>query len=306
VSAPRIAATGGAGFIGRWAVRALLDQGASVTVLDLPDRPAWIPDSVRYIRGNVDDAAAVDAAVGDADGVCHLAFRMDIDGGEPLASHRVNVLGSTVVMDRALRHRVRRIVWGSSVMVYGPPHAYPNGTVAEDAEPMPRTFYGATKLTLEWTARAFRVQGLETVGLRFTTVFGPGRERPGAAPFGVTLFESAAARRSIRLPEGDRKAAMLYVHDAAQACARSLLAPRPLRDVYNISGFETTVRELADVVRRRCADVDVDAEPGGDNPWPTSIDCRAAQCDFGYAPAFDRDRACEDYLGFLKRQPQAS
>ena len=113
-------------------------------------------------------------------------------------------------MDRALRHRVRRIVWGSSVMVYGPPHAYPNGTVAEDAEPMPRTFYGATKLTLEWTARAFRVQGLETVGLRFTTVFGPGRERPGAAPFGVTLFESAAARRSIRLPEGDRKAAMQF------------------------------------------------------------------------------------------------
>lgn len=306
MTAARVVVTGGAGFIGRWAVRALVDRGAEVTVLDLPERPEWMPDSVRYVRGSVDDVDVVASAVAGANHVCHLAFRMDLEGSEPLSCIRTNMLGTTNVMNCSLRSGVGRVVWASSVMVYGPRQAYPARAIAEDAEPMPRTHYGATKLALEWTARAFRAKGLETVGLRFTTVFGPGRDRSGAAPFAVTLFEAASNGRAVRVPEGERSAAMLYVHDAAQACAASVLASRPLRDVYNVNGFETTVRELADSVMRQRGDADIVVGPGGASPWPTSIDCRAAAQDFGFEPAFDRHRASAHYLDFLQRQSRAS
>lgn len=301
----RVAVTGGAGFIGRWTVRELVGRGARVTILDLPERPAWVPDAVRYIQGTVEDPAIIDSALTGADAVCHLAFRMDLEGDDPVTSHRINVVGSTTVMDSALRLRVPRMVWSSSVMVFGPRAAY-QAPVVEDAEPMPRTCYGSAKLALEWTARAFRTKGLETVALRFTTVFGPGRERPGVAPFAVDLFEGVASDRGVRLAEGDRGAAMLYVPDAAQASAKSLLNSGPLRDVYNITGFEVTIRELAHSVRSCCPEADVQVAQGGTSPWPTSIDSHAAQRDFGFSPEFDCGRACQHYLNFLRHQREAS
>lgn len=301
----RVAVTGGAGFIGRWTVTALADRGVAITVLDLPERPSWLPDSVRYVRGSVEDPAAVELALAGADYACHLAFRMDLYGEDPLACARINVLGTTLLMDCAIRNGLRRLVWGSSVMVYGPREAYLGRSIDEDAEPMPRTHYGATKLTLEWTGKAFRAKGLETVGLRFTTVFGPGRERPGAAPFAVTLFESAARGCPVSIPEGERRAAMLYAPDAAQACVKALLAPEPLRDVYNINGFETSVSELAQAVRRERPGAEVEVGAGGASPWPTAIDCHVAQRDLGFAAEFDRDRSVAHYLAFLQGRPQA-
>jgi nucleoside-diphosphate-sugar epimerase len=305
VSAARVAVTGGVGFIGRWTVQALADRGVETTVLDLPERPSWLPGSVRYVRGSVDDPRAVESAIAGADRACHLAFRMDLHGDDPLAGARANVLGTTLVMDTALRSGLRRLVWASSVMVYGPREAYPDRPIAEDAEPMPRTHYGATKLALEWTGRAYRAKGLETVGLRFTTVFGPGRERSGAAPFAVTLFEGAARGGRVSLPGGERRAAMLYGPDAAQASVNALLASMPLREVYNVNGFETSVRELAQCVRRECPDAQVDVGAGGASPWPTAIDCRAAERELGYAPEFDRERSVAHYLAFLQGRTQA-
>ncbi|MFO1307297.1 MAG: NAD(P)-dependent oxidoreductase [Burkholderiales bacterium] len=295
----RIAVTGAGGFIGGAVVRALADAGREVTACDLGPAPAWLPSSVRWIQGSVTESAALDAALADVDTVIHLAFRMDLDAADPVASVQTNLLGTTLVFDAALRNGVRRVVWGSSVMVYGPVERYGRMPVDESAEPMPRTPYGASKLLLEWLARSYRAKGLETVGLRFTTVFGPGRDRLGAAGFCVTLFDRPARGLAVSIEEGDRRANLLYVTDAVDACTKAALSPRSLADVYNVGGFESTVVDLAQSVVRRLPRADITVGPGGRSPWPTDIDCRAADRDFGYRPRFGRDRAVEDYLATL-------
>jgi len=295
----RIAVTGAAGFIGGAVVRALAGAGREVTACDLGPAPAWLPSSVRWIQGNVTDAAVLDAMLTGADAAIHLAFRMDLAAADPVASVQTNLLGTTLVFDAALRHRLRRVVWGSSVMVYGPVKRYARMPVDESAEPMPRTPYGASKLLLEWLARSYRAKGLETVGLRFTTVFGPGRARLGAAGFCVTLFDRPARGLAVSIEEGDRRANLLYLTAAVDACTNAALSPRPLADVYNVGGFESTVMDLAQSVVRRLPRADIAVGPGGKSPWPTAIDCHAADRDFGYRPRFGRDRAVEDYLATL-------
>lgn len=294
-----IAVTGAAGFIGGAVVRALAHAGCDVTACDLGPAPAWLPSSVRWIQGSITEPAVLDAALGGAGAAIHLAFRMDLDAADAVASVQTNVLGSALVFDAALRHGVRRVVWGSSVMVYGPVERYGRMPVDESAEPMPRTPYGASKLLLEWLARAYRTKGLETVGLRFTTVFGPGRDRLGAAGFCVTLFDRPARGLPVSVEEGDREANLLYVTDAADACVKAALSPRQLADVYNVGGFESTVMDLAQSVARRLPRADIAVRPGGKSPWPTAIDCLAADRDFGYRPRYGRDLSVEDYLATL-------
>ncbi len=292
----RIAVTGAGGFIGAALVRALASDGHRVAALDLQPRPTDLPRTVEWIQGSVTDVPAIERLLAGSDCAIHLAFRMDLDGEDPLASAQTNLMGTINVFDAAARLGLHRVVWASSIMVYGPRQNYTPTQLTEKAEPMPRTPYGASKLALEWLARAYRQRGLETVALRLGTVFGPGRHRLGAAAFAVTLFEGPTAGRPVVIDEGDRTANLLYVHDAVEACVRAALAPEPLADVYNIDGFECTVADLAREVSRRLPAADIRVTPGGESPWPTAMDGRAATRHFGYRPAYDLSLAVTDYL----------
>jgi nucleoside-diphosphate-sugar epimerase len=224
---------------------------------------------------------------------------MDLHGDDPLACAQTNLLGTVNLFDAAARHGLSRVVWASTIMVYGPREKYPPQPLTEAAEPMPRTPYGASKLALEWLARSYRRRGLETVALRLGTVFGPGRLRHGAAEFAVTLFQEPAARRPVTVSEGDRTANMLYVEDAVAACLRAVQTSGPLADVYNISGFECSVSEMAREVARLLPAASIEVAPGGHSSWPTAMDGGAARRDLAYQPRFTLPRAVMDYLSAL-------
>lgn len=291
--------TGAGGFIGSAVLDQLRDSNIKVRAIDLAPPPPQLPSNVEWIQTSLSNESNLRHAVAGVDSIIHLAFVMDIEATQPLVSCETNLLATTRLFDLALQARVRRVIWASSVMVYGSRAQYPPGPISEDAEPMPRTAYGASKLALEWFARSYRLQGLETIGLRFTTVFGPTRQRLGAAGFCVTLFEDAI-RGEIHIDEIDRRANMLFIDDAASACIHCLRAPGPLSDVYNISGFECSVRDILTAIRV-CHPVPVVcATPGGGNPWPTDICYEHARQDINYQPHYDINLACQTYLNHLK------
>ncbi|MBO9354480.1 NAD-dependent epimerase/dehydratase family protein [Bordetella petrii] len=293
--------TGASGFIGQALLNALSTRNIQVRALDVNPRPGGLTSNVEWLTGSVADSALLERAMDGVTDVVHLAFIMDLDGERPLASAEINLLGTIRLFEAALKQRVRRVVWASSVMVYGPRSHYPPGPIAETAEPMPRTPYGVSKLALEWMARSYRNQGLETVGLRFTTVFGPGRTRRGAAGFCVSLFEQAL-RGEIEVEQTDRRASMLYIDDAVVACIKALDACRPLHDVYNISSFECSVGDIVHTLQR-CAPIrKVTATPGGCSPWPTTMDLKRAHCDLGFQPSYDLENACAAYMAQLENK----
>jgi len=112
--------TGGAGFLGSWLVRTLLDQGESVRALDLP-HAAWshLPLShITRVPGDIRDRAVVARAVRGCRAVCHLAGLPQLWARPRGRFSQVNYRGSVNVLDEAVRAGCERIVHVSSATIW--------------------------------------------------------------------------------------------------------------------------------------------------------------------------------------------
>ncbi|MFP5225619.1 MAG: NAD-dependent epimerase/dehydratase family protein [Actinomycetota bacterium] len=123
----RVLVTGGLGFIGSHVVRALLDRGDQVTILDArtppvhdPAHPVQPPEGVRMVEGDVRDLPSVDDALHGAEAVIHLAAYQDY-GTDHQRFIDVNAGGTALLIERiaATGTPVGRFVLGSSQSVYG-------------------------------------------------------------------------------------------------------------------------------------------------------------------------------------------
>src|SRR5262245_29510312 len=156
--------TGAYGFIGAWTVRLLVEAGETVCALDLSDDPQRLRlvmsdeaiVKVRFIRGDVSDPAIVGAALRDngVTDVIHLAgLQVPFCRANPRLGARVNVEGTVNVLQCALESGLKRIVYASSIAVYGKASDYPPGPIAHDAPLHPNNLYGAYKQADEHIAR---------------------------------------------------------------------------------------------------------------------------------------------------------
>jgi dTDP-L-rhamnose 4-epimerase len=142
--------TGGAGFIGRFVARELLERGHRVRVLDSlieqvhgdVDRPADLPADVELIRADVRNGDAVVKALQGVDSVIHLAAEVGV-GQSMYAVERytsVNDVGTAVLTEKLIDHPVRRIVTASSMSIYGEGlYRDQEGEFVQDAERAPRS-----------------------------------------------------------------------------------------------------------------------------------------------------------------------
>lgn len=173
--------TGGAGFIGHHLVRALLERGDTVHVIDdystgRSQRLDPYRSSIILVEGSILDPAALDAACAGVDVIFHQAAIPSVARSlvEPLLSNSVNVTGTIEVMLAAARHRVGRVVFAASSSVYGTPESLP---CKESFRAHPESPYGASKLAAEHYLRTLGQQhGVDTVALRYFNVFGPGQD----------------------------------------------------------------------------------------------------------------------------------
>jgi UDP-glucose 4-epimerase len=134
--------------------------------------------------------------------------------------------------------------------VYGTPEALP---ISEDSTPQPISVFGASKLGGEIYCRAYqRAHHLETVALRYLTVYGPRQNGIKDGAIVPTLVETL---RSNRRPTifGDGRAAhdFLYVDDAVAATLAAADAPEAAGQAINIgSGQLASVMEVLDILNR--------------------------------------------------------
>jgi UDP-glucose 4-epimerase len=252
----RITVTGGAGFIGANLVRTLVSEGAhEVTVLDdvssgTRDNLAGL-EQVRFIEGSVLDDAALDAAIGDAQAIVHLAARVSVPASvdDPVDTHEVNATGTLRVCEAARRAGGAHLVWASSSAVYGSPTRMP---IDETTPVAPASPYAASKLAGEGIASAYAAcYGLPVLTFRFFNVFGPLQPADHAYAAVVPAFVDAAlAGRPVQINgDGGQTRDFISVRALttvlATAVERRLVHDAPVNLAF---GTRRSVLELAEAL----------------------------------------------------------
>ncbi|MBM4149259.1 MAG: NAD-dependent epimerase/dehydratase family protein, partial [Lentisphaerae bacterium] len=167
--------TGGAGFIGSGVVRLLLENGASVRVLD-NFSTGWRENlaglDVDLIDGDVRDRARIADWVDGVDTVFHLAACIgNVKSlGDPWVDSEINVLGTVNLLEAARKAGVKKLVYSSSAATFGELKTMP---IAESHPQEPDSPYGVSKLAAEKHCLCFgRIYGMTVVCLRYFNVYG--------------------------------------------------------------------------------------------------------------------------------------
>jgi UDP-glucose 4-epimerase len=271
-SAPIVAVTGGAGFIGSHTVDRLIETGHRVVVLDdfstgSPANLARWSDRARHgFAGSepalevitVDISHGLFAALepftrrfGKVERIVHLAAQVSVvhSMANPLTDMHVNYGGTLHVLEYARTTGVEKVVFASSAAVYGNVDRVP---VSEDLPTRPLSPYGIDKRASELALYCYtEVHGVATTALRFFNVFGP-RQDPTSAYSGVISIFASRAQQGKPLTifgDGGQSRDFVYVGDVARAICAAATTDRARGAAVNIgTGREITVAELARAV----------------------------------------------------------
>jgi len=240
--------------------------------------PAQEP--VELISCDIRDAHYVNAIVRryEIETVFHLAAHLPSTTNPDFI--KVNVLGTSNLLDACYRYKVRNFIYASSMSVYSaPPVRLP---VDEEHPTRPDDDYGRTKLIGELLCECYS-RVMRTVVIRFSSVFGLGDKSRVAYHF----MQSALSGQTIQVDgDGSQSSDFIYVGDVAQG---AILAMRKGRsgEVYNIgSGRETSVLELANLIAGLVSppvEVGLSGKPAT-RPFQFVADIGKARKELGYSP----------------------
>ncbi|HEX8628857.1 MAG TPA: dTDP-glucose 4,6-dehydratase [Catenuloplanes sp.] len=311
----KILVTGGAGFIGSQFVRAALggDYPAlgdlRITVLDKLTYsgnranldPVADDPRLRFVTGDICDAPLVDTLLPGHDAVVHLAAEThvdrSIDGGAQFV--RTNVLGTQVLLDAAVRHRVGRFVHVSTDEVYG---SIETGSWDENSPVAPNSPYSAAKAGSDLLALAYhRTHGLAVTVTRCSNNYGPYQFPEKVIPLFVTNLLDG---HPVPLyGDGGNVRDWLHVEDHCHGIALVLAGGRA-GAVYNIGGgTELTNKELTARLLDACgAGWDrveyVTDRKGHDRRY--SVDITRITTELGYRPRVPFDAGLADTVAWYR------
>ncbi|MCD6243155.1 NAD(P)-dependent oxidoreductase [Candidatus Bathyarchaeota archaeon] len=297
--------TGGTGFIGSHLIRELVNRGEEVIAYDYqPNYEAIsdVKDKVKVIRGDVLDVTDLLECVKKygVEYIVHLAYLLIPQSQEkPLKAIKVNCEGTTNIFEIARIMDVKRVVWASSISVYGRAEYYGHKPVNEDAPKMPLNVYGACKVLNEFMGEYYYEKyGLDNIGLRFTVVYGPGRAR-GQTAFASELIEGAALGRPVKVSYGNQKVDWQYVKDAVKAIILACNVKQTKHRIFNTCGELRTIYEAAEYIKKLIPDAVIHVEPG-ELGWQMEFDITRAKEELGYTPSYTMEEGIREHINIIR------
>lgn len=306
--------TGAAGFIGSTLVDRLLEEGRSVVGLDNFDpfypeaekrgnlESALGRSAFRLVEGDIRDASLVEAVMAETrfDAIVHLAALAGVRPSleRPAAYADVNVNGTAVLLEAAVRHGSPHFVFASSSSVYG---ERVDGPFREsDRVDRPISPYAATKKAGELLAHSFHsAHGLDLSCVRFFTAYGP-RQRPDLA---IRRFaELMRADQPIPIfGDGSALRDFTYVDDVVDGLTRAIDRHLGYAILNFGAGRAVTVLQMIETLESAlgvAAKKDFQSPQTGDVPR-TLADVSAAREALGYEPRVGLEEGIARFVSWL-------
>lgn len=237
----KILVTGATGAVGPCVVTALQAAGYSVRILAHRTLAPATP-GIEVVQGDITDPPSLALATQGVDAVVHIAALLHIVNPNAALHRRyeaINVEGTANIVTAALAANVRRLIFFSSIAVYGPTQGH---VLDETSPPAPDTIYGSTKLLAEQIVLAARREDGTSLGtvLRLGAVYGA-RIKGNY----LRLVRALAHNRFLPVGKGENHRTLVYDKDAARAVLLAVQHPVAAGRVYNVTDGEVhTIHEI--------------------------------------------------------------
>ncbi|MBI2146888.1 NAD-dependent epimerase/dehydratase family protein [Candidatus Woesearchaeota archaeon] len=311
----RIIITGGAGFVGSNLAMQLVLLGHDVVVLDSfllgkKENLSPVLQKITLVEGSITDEQLVMQLTKGTDMIVNLAAAsaspmFSIDNVREAV--KANIDGFLIILRAAVKNGVKRVLYASTSSIYG------NNTppLTEGMGVVPPNMYAATKLSNEHMARLFSQEyGLETVGFRFLSVYGPNEESKGgyanlASQF---LWAMMKGQQPVIYGDGTQTRDFTYVKDIVQGIVCGINyhdhQKKLAGEVFNLgSGSSHSLNEMVQLLNRLLQkNIPAKHIP---NPMKNYIasqdsDISKAKRILGYMPAYTLEQGLREMIPMVK------
>jgi nucleoside-diphosphate-sugar epimerase len=311
----KILVTGGLGFIGHNVVARLESQGHTCVIADTQTTYGIVPQAeldylVAERRNKIKTDRIYRIDLADQDGidwlmrehqpnmVIHLASfpRQKVVNANPAYGARVMMEGLINVLESAKNHRVERVVYISSSMVYGDFE----DQVTEDSECHPIGQYGIMKLAGEHLVKDYHRRGaFDYIIIRPSAVYGPLDVEDRV----VAKFMLAAMRgETLKVNGAEETLDFTYVEDAADGIVSATTRVMSANRIYNITkSHSVTLLKAAEMIVEIVGKGTVEVRDKDANfPSRGALDIDRARVILGYDPKVDVEEGFQRYYEWLK------
>ena len=302
--------TGASGFLGQSLVNTLIDQGKEVLCFDYTSPKDEILErwkgKATFRQGDIQDVKLIAELVsqsGTVDPIIHLAGLLTAGcDRDPKSAIGVNIGGTYNVLDAALKNGKRRVVFASTIGVYGRGLPQP---ITEDMALEPDGWYGLSKQSAEQVGLLYaRRFGLDFRAVRFAAVTGPNRVAVGSASLFTSLIPEKAAKGEHYAIEvtPDTSYPVVYIKDAVDALIKLMTIPEAKSRIYNIASGNVVVDKMVDYIKKIIPAASFSYEPvedimavvSGYKEW--TIGCDRAAKEIGWTPGYSVEKMVDDII----------
>lgn len=295
--------TGGSGCVGSYLIRDLLARGSKVINYDFSPNnrilsqviPAEALPEVVSISGDVTDLPHLSRVIAEhkVEAIFHLAsLQIPASNANPYVAERINIGGLLNVLEAARLLGVRKVIWSSSIAVFGTPEEYGNRPVPNDAHHRPQSVYGACKSFGEYILNYYAdTYGVNTIGLRYTAIYGVGREQ-GRTSFTTEMIRKAASLEPYDVPFGDDLIDWQYVEDVSKVTLRALDVDQTKTRIFNTCGEVRSVADGVAFLRTLEPKANLALTPGTFGiAW--EYDCEPMKTELGFTHEYSMEQGIE-------------
>ena len=300
----KVLITGGAGFIGKYLVKSLLEKNNSVTIFDNFSNSTknsidfLIEMGAKVIEGDITNIQDLQSVIKDHDIVVHLAAKISVSESinNPAETFRINVDGTNNVLTACEKNHVKKIIISSSAAIYG--ESLPDDKLTEESVMNPISPYGESKMQMEQNVKEFASKhNIDCVVLRFFNIYGIGQSPEYAGV--ITKFKKNIVEEKPLQIFGDglQTRDFVAIYDVIQSIHNAVVYDKS--GIFNIaSGKTVTIKELAEQMislSGKKLEIKFLAEKQGDIKH-SQADISMAKNQIMYSPKFELKEGIKELL----------